>query len=64
MGGKNSKHAAITDSFIISAVSYIGVQVFKRMYGRQFRVIPEATALFTKQFALLQPISLRALVAT
>ena len=57
-GGKNGKHAAITDSSAISTVSYIGVQVFEHMYGRQFRVIPEATALFfTKQFALLPPIS-------
>jgi hypothetical protein len=57
-GGKNGKHAAVTDSSNISAVSYIGVQVFEHMYGRQFRVIPEATAPFlTKQFALLPPIS-------
>ena len=46
------------DSSAISTVSYIGVQVFEHMYGRQFRVIPKATALFfTKQFALLPPIS-------
>ena len=57
-GGKNGKHTAVTDSSNISAVSYIGVQVFKHMYGHQFHVIPKDTVPFlTKQFALLLPIS-------
>ena len=53
-GGKNGKDAAVTDASNISAVSYLAVQVFEHMYGRQFRVHPDATAIFhTKQFALL-----------
>ena len=53
-GGKNGMHAAITDSSNIAAVSNIGMQLFEHMYGREFRVIPEATASFlTKQFGLI-----------
>jgi len=56
---------AITDSSNVSAVSYIGVQVFEHMYSGLFRVIPEATALFfTKRFALLQPISFLCLLSS
>ena len=52
---KNARHAAITSSNI-AAVSNIGVQLSEHMYGREFRVIPEATSLFlTNQFALLRP---------
>lgn len=52
--GKNARHATITDSSNIAAVSNIGVQLFEHMYGREFRVIPKATLSFlTKQFALL-----------
>ena len=55
-GGRNGKHAAITDASNISAISYpgLGVQVFKHTYGCLFRDRPDATATFhTKQFALL-----------
>ena len=53
-GGKNGKHAAVTDASNISATSYLGVQVFEYMHGRLFRDHPDATATFqTKQFALL-----------
>jgi hypothetical protein len=45
-GSKNGKHAAITDSSNISALLYVGVQVFEHMYGCQFCVIPEATTPF------------------
>lgn len=56
---------AITDSLNISAVSYVGVQVFEHMYSGLFRVIPKATALFfTKRFALLQPISFLCLLSS
>ena len=51
--GKNARHA---DSSNIAAVSTIGAQLFEYMYGRKFRVIPEATSSFlTMQFALLRP---------
>jgi hypothetical protein len=53
-GGKNSMHAAITDSSHIGGVSNISVQLFEYMYGWRFQVIPEATATFlTKQFGLI-----------
>ena len=53
-GGKNGKHAGVTDASNISAVSYLAVQVFEHMHGRIFRDHPDATATFqTKQFALL-----------
>ena len=53
-GGKNGKHAAVTDASNISATSYLGVQVFEHMHGRLFRDHPDATVTFqTKQFALL-----------
>ena len=53
-GGKNTKHAAVTDASNISAISYLGVQVFEHMHGCLFRDHPDATATFqTKQFALL-----------
>jgi hypothetical protein len=35
-GGKNGKHAAITDASNISAVSYLAVQVFEHMHGCLF----------------------------
>ena len=54
-GGKNGKHAAVTDASNISAISYLGVQVFEHMHGCLFRDHPDATATFqTKQFALLK----------
>ncbi|KAF8225197.1 hypothetical protein L208DRAFT_1075454, partial [Tricholoma matsutake] len=43
-GGKNGKHAAITDTSNISAISYLGVQVFKHMHGCLFQDHPDATA--------------------
>jgi len=53
-GGKNGKHAAVTDASNISAVSYLAIQVFEHMHGRIFREHPDATATFqAKQFALL-----------
>jgi hypothetical protein len=53
-GGKHGKHGSITESTSISAVSYIAVQLFEFMHGRQFRHIPEMTSrLQTKQFAIL-----------
>ncbi|KAJ6555722.1 hypothetical protein B0H10DRAFT_2122627 [Mycena sp. CBHHK59/15] len=55
-GGKNGKHNAIERHHNISAVSYLGVQVFEHSYGRQFREIPQATArLQTMQFRFLPP---------
>ena len=64
-GGKNSTHAAITDSSNIAAVSNIGMQLFEHMYGREFRVIPEATASFlTKQFGLINQICFLSLLSS
>jgi hypothetical protein len=63
--GANAKHSSVTDSSNVSAVSNIAVQVFEHMFGRQFRVIPQAMAFFqTKQFALLPPISFLSLLSS
>jgi hypothetical protein len=63
--GKNTKHGVIMDSSTIAAVSNIGVQLFKHMYGLEFCVIPEATSTFLmKQFALLRPISFLTLMTS
>ncbi|KAF8237893.1 hypothetical protein L208DRAFT_1245065 [Tricholoma matsutake] len=35
-GGKNGKHSSVSESLKISAISYMGVQVFEYMYARQF----------------------------
>lgn len=57
-GGKNGKHAAVTESSNISGLSYVGLQVFENMVNRRFRPTPEGTALFqTWQFALVPSIS-------
>ena len=64
-GGKNGKHAAVTDASNISAVSYLAVQVFKHMHGRQFREHPDATANFqTKQFAFLSSYAFLSLLSS
>ncbi|OCH92999.1 hypothetical protein OBBRIDRAFT_863358 [Obba rivulosa] len=53
-GGKYGKHSSIESSTIITGVSYIVVQVFEIMFGRKFRAITKATAMFqVKQFAHL-----------
>jgi hypothetical protein len=53
-GGKNGKHSAITESSNIAAVSYLAVQLFQYRLARQFRSVPDMTAIFqTKQFLLL-----------
>lgn len=64
-GGKHGKHGSITESSNISAVSYIAVQLFEFMHGRQFRHIPEMTSrLQTKQFALLPSLMFLCLLST
>ncbi|KAF8224683.1 hypothetical protein L208DRAFT_1309777, partial [Tricholoma matsutake] len=45
-GSKNGKHAAVTDASNIFAISYMAVQVFEHMHGRQFQEYPDATATF------------------
>jgi hypothetical protein len=53
-GGKHGKHGSITEASNISAISYVAVQLFEFMHGRQFRHTPESTSrLQTRQFALL-----------
>jgi hypothetical protein len=65
MGGKNSTHAAITDSSNVAAVSNIGMQLFEHMYSREFRVIPKVTASFlTKQFGLINQICFLSLLSS
>ncbi|KAJ7572678.1 hypothetical protein C8J56DRAFT_740688, partial [Mycena floridula] len=42
-GGKNAKHAAITTSTNICALSHLVVRVFEHMYDKDFRNFPSAT---------------------
>ena len=64
-GGKNGKHSAITESSSIAAVSYLAVQLFQYRIARQFRSVPDATAIFqTKQFLLLPSLQFLCLVDT
>ncbi|KAJ7690113.1 hypothetical protein B0H17DRAFT_983291 [Mycena rosella] len=65
-GGKNGKHDAVTDSSIITAISYASVQIYEHYHGAQFRDIPRATALLqTKQFGHIPSITfLCLLIAT
>ncbi|KAF8889727.1 hypothetical protein CPB84DRAFT_1634748, partial [Gymnopilus junonius] len=46
-GGKNGKHADVTDSSNIMAVYYIAAQVFEHQIGSQFRAIPHAQPIST-----------------
>ncbi|PPQ87308.1 hypothetical protein CVT25_002058 [Psilocybe cyanescens] len=64
-GGKNGKHSAITESSSIAAVSYLAVQLFQYRLARQFRSVPDATAIFqTKQFLLLSSLQFLCLADT
>ncbi|KAF8905727.1 hypothetical protein CPB84DRAFT_1823080 [Gymnopilus junonius] len=54
-GGKNGKHADVTDSSNIMAVSYIAAQVFEHQIGSQFRAIPHAQPISTFRFDHLPP---------
>ena len=64
-GGKNGKHSAITESSSIAAVSYLAVQLFQYRIARQFRSVPDATAIFqTKQFLLLSSLQFLCLIDT
>jgi hypothetical protein len=50
-------HQAVTDHSNISALSRVGIQVFLRIVGPQFRSIPITSAsLKTKKFELMAPI--------
>jgi hypothetical protein len=63
--GNTGKHSAINESSNIAAVSYLAVQVFQHRLGRQFRSVPDATALFqTNQFLLLSSMQFLCLVET
>ncbi|KAF9068118.1 hypothetical protein BDP27DRAFT_1266639, partial [Rhodocollybia butyracea] len=50
--GKNGKHASITESSEICAISYLDLQLFERLaHGNQFTSITGSTVLFrTKHF--------------
>jgi len=51
---KNGKHGAIVESSSIAAVSHLDVQLFQYRLAREFRSVPDATAIFqTKQFLFL-----------
>ena len=53
-GGKNGKHADITESSSISTVSYMALEIFRYNVGHQFHPVSDATSRFhTIQFALL-----------
>lgn len=55
-GGKRGMHQAVTDHSNISALSRLGIQVFQRIVGPQFRSIPITPApLKTKKFELVGP---------
>ena len=55
-GGQASRHSAVTDSSIVTALSHIGVQVFGHSRDRWFTHVPEETAqLQTRRFAILLP---------
>ena len=63
--GNTGKHCAIDESSNIAAVSYLAVQVFQHRLGRQFRSVPDATALFqTKQYLLLSSMQFLSLIET
>ncbi|KAF8801615.1 hypothetical protein BYT27DRAFT_7261749 [Phlegmacium glaucopus] len=64
-GGKNGKHSSITESSSIAAVLYLAVQLFQYCLARQFRSVPDTTAIFqTKQFLLLSSLLFLCLVNT
>ncbi|KAJ7577185.1 hypothetical protein C8J56DRAFT_798958 [Mycena floridula] len=57
-GGKSAKHAAITTSTNICALSHLVVRVFEHIHDKDFRNFPSTTNPFqTKGFALLTPAS-------
>ncbi|RXW12721.1 hypothetical protein EST38_g13134 [Candolleomyces aberdarensis] len=56
-GSKNGKHTAITDSPSVSAVSYIGLQIFEHHHASHFSAYPYSTAIVNaNQFLFIQPI--------
>ncbi|KAJ7915716.1 hypothetical protein B0H13DRAFT_1501389, partial [Mycena leptocephala] len=65
-GGKNGKHAWVSDCSNIAAVSNIPTQVYEHMTGgRQFRVIPHALQhLHIPQFALIPSTSFLCLLSS
>ena len=48
---------SVSDAKKISAIWNVGVQLFEHLYGRHFQAIPEAAAVFMKQFAILPSIN-------
>ncbi|KAK7059441.1 hypothetical protein R3P38DRAFT_2495550 [Favolaschia claudopus] len=53
-GGKNGKHAWVSDCSNIAAASNIPTQVYEHMNGGQFRGVPQALKqLHVPQFALV-----------
>ncbi|KAJ7850592.1 hypothetical protein B0H13DRAFT_1644427, partial [Mycena leptocephala] len=50
-GGQHGAHQPVTDSAMITAISYASIQIYEHYHGAQFRDIPTETApLQTKQF--------------
>ncbi|KAJ7258599.1 hypothetical protein C8J57DRAFT_1073662, partial [Mycena rebaudengoi] len=63
-GGKHGKHEPVTDSTIVTAVSYVSGQVFEHLHAALFRSIPTETAMLqTKQFCHLPSINLLCLLS-
>ncbi len=63
-GGKNGNHAAVTEASNVSALSYLGLQVYENDYENQFTSIAESTSPFqTKQFALIPAIQVMSALA-
>ncbi|KAJ3770857.1 hypothetical protein FB446DRAFT_646265 [Lentinula raphanica] len=63
-GGKHGKHAAVTAAENISALSYLGVQLFQHAYQGRFKPIPTLTSslqihafAFIESYAFLTRIS-------
>ena len=56
LGGQATRHSAVTDSSIVTALSHISVQVFGHSHDRWFTHVPEEAAqLQTRHFAMLLP---------
>ncbi|KAH6871759.1 hypothetical protein BKA70DRAFT_1484362 [Coprinopsis sp. MPI-PUGE-AT-0042] len=54
--GKNGKHAAVSDTSLISAVSYLGLHVFQNRHRNSFTHVPDSAALVgTHLFTFIPP---------
>ncbi|KAJ7621515.1 hypothetical protein DFH06DRAFT_940491, partial [Mycena polygramma] len=65
-GGKNGKHAWVSDCSNVAAASNIPTQIYEHMSGgRQFRTVPQALQhLRVPQFALITSMTLLCLLGS